>query len=86
MIPYRSWHFEASADILLKLAKSQALHIIIIKYFNTGGSGNPPSLISALWNISSKVFSLLHKTKFSTLFFTRLYVLYYTYQYDRQES
>ena len=29
--------------------KSQALHIIRIKYCNAGGSGNSPSLIPALW-------------------------------------
>ena len=37
--------------------KSQALHIIKIKSCNAGGSGNPPSLIPALWNIGI----LLHK-------------------------
>ena len=37
--------------------KPQALHIIRIQYCNAGGSGNPPSLISALWNIGI----LLHK-------------------------
>ena len=31
--------------------KSQALYNIRIKYRNAGGSGNPPSLIPALWNI-----------------------------------
>ena len=35
-----------------------------------GKSGNPPSLIPALWNIGI----LLHKTKYSILFCTRLYV------------
>ena len=42
--------FEASEDIMTKF-KSQALRIIRIKYWNAGGSGNPPSLIPALWNI-----------------------------------
>ena len=37
--------------------KSQTLHIIRIKYCNAGGSGSPPSLISAFWNIGI----LLHK-------------------------
>ena len=37
--------------------KSQALHIIRIKYHNTGGSGNPPSFIPVLCNIGI----LLHK-------------------------
>ena len=31
--------------------ESQALHVIRIKYWKAGGSGNPPSLIHALWNI-----------------------------------
>ena len=46
-------HFEASEDIVTK-SKSQALHVISIKY---GGSGNPSSLIPALWNIGI----ILHK-------------------------
>ena len=37
--------------------KSQALHIIRIKYWNACGSGNPYSLIPTLWNIGI----LLHK-------------------------
>ena len=44
----KSWHFEASDDVIKKF-KSQALQII--RNFIAGGSGNPPSLISALWNI-----------------------------------
>ena len=36
---------------------SQALHVIRIKFFKAGGSGNTPSLISALWDIDI----LLHK-------------------------
>ena len=31
--------------------KSQVLHIIRIKYLNASGSGSPPFLIPALWNI-----------------------------------
>ena len=46
----KSWHFEASEDIMTKF-KSQALHIIRIQYWNAGGSGNPPSFIPTLWNI-----------------------------------
>ena len=62
----RSWHFEASEDIMMKF-KSQALHIIIIKYCNAGGSGNPPSIIPALWNIGI----LLHKQATRVLGLTR---------------
>ena len=52
----QSWHFKSSEDIMTKF-KSQALHIIRIKCCNDGGSGNPPSLIYALWRIGI----LLHK-------------------------
>ena len=31
--------------------ESQALHVIKIKFSKTGGSGNTPSFIHALWNI-----------------------------------
>ena len=34
--------FEASEDIMTKF-KSQALHVLRIKYSKAGGSGNPPS-------------------------------------------
>ena len=37
-------------DITTKL-KSQGLHITRIKYWNASGSGSPPFLIPALWNI-----------------------------------
>ena len=47
---------------------SYEVHTIRIKYCNTGGSGNPPSLIPALRNISI----LLHKMKFSIQFCTQL--------------
>ena len=47
----KSWHFEASVHIMTKF-KSQALQIIRIKYWNSAGSDNPPSLIPAHWNIS----------------------------------
>ena len=53
---FKSWHFEASEDIKTKF-KSQALHIIKIKYWNAGRSGNPPFLIHVLWNIGI----LIHK-------------------------
>ena len=39
----KSCHFEASRDIITK-SKSQALHIIRIKYWKASGSGIPPSL------------------------------------------
>ena len=52
----RSWHFEASEDIMTKF-RSQGLHIVRIKYWNASGIGSPPSLIPALWNIGI----LLHK-------------------------
>ena len=45
------WHFKASEDIMTKF-RSQAPNIIKIKYWNAGGSGNPPSLIPALQKIS----------------------------------
>ena len=46
----KSWHFEVSENIITKF-KSQGLYTIKIKYWNATGSGFPPSLISALWNI-----------------------------------
>ena len=52
----RTCHFEASENIITKF-KSQGLHIIRIKYWKASGSGNPSSLIPALWNIGI----LLHK-------------------------
>ena len=52
----KSWHFEASEDIMTKF-KSQGLHTIRIKYWNGSGSGSPHSLIPALCNIGI----LLHK-------------------------
>ena len=52
----KTCYFEASEDIMTKF-KSQALHVIRIKYWKAGGSGNPPSHIPALWNIGI----LLHK-------------------------
>ena len=45
----RPCYFEAREDTMTKY-KLQTLHVIRIKYWKTGGSGNPPSLISALWN------------------------------------
>ena len=47
----RTCHFEASEDIMTKF-KSQALHVIEIKYRKASGSGNPPSLIPALRKIA----------------------------------
>ena len=44
------------------------MSIIKIKYRKADGSGNPPFFIPALWNKGI----LLHKTKFSILFCTRL--------------
>ena len=52
----KSWHFEASEDIITKF-KSQDLYIIRIKYWNASWSGFPPSIIPALQNIGI----LLHK-------------------------
>ena len=46
----KTYFFEASEAIITK-SKSQALHIIRIKYWKVGGSGNPPSLIPAIWNV-----------------------------------
>ena len=65
----KSWHFEASEDIITKF-KSQALHVIRIKYWKAGGNGNPPSLIPALWNIGI----LLHKQAKRQTIWTRLYI------------
>ena len=42
---------EASEDIITKF-KSQALNIKKIKNGKVSGSGNPPSLIPALWKIA----------------------------------
>ena len=44
----RPCRFESSEDIMTRF-KSQALHVIRIK---PGGSGSPPSLIPALWNVA----------------------------------
>jgi hypothetical protein len=52
----KSWHFEATEDIMTK-SKSQGLHIRRIKHWNASGSGSPTSLIPALWNIGI----LVHK-------------------------
>ena len=51
-----SWLFETSEDIITKL-NLQALHIMRIKYWNGGGSGNRPFVILALLN----KYILLHK-------------------------
>ena len=47
----KTCYFEASEDIITKF-KSQALHIIKIKYWKASGSGNPPFLIPALQKIA----------------------------------
>ena len=60
----KSWHFEAIEDIMPKF-KLQIFHVIRIKYWNAGGSGNPPSLIPTLWNIGI----LLHKQATQTKHF-----------------
>ena len=52
----KCWHFVASEDSITKF-KSQGLYTIKLKYWNANGSGFPPSLIPALWNIDV----LLHK-------------------------
>ena len=65
----KTCYFEASEDIMTKF-KSQALHIIRIKYWKASGSGNPPSLIPALRKIAIYVL----KMEFSLLFCTRLYI------------
>ena len=62
--------FEASEDIITKF-KSQALHILKIKYWKASGSGNPPFFISALRKIAISGI----KTKFYVFFGTRLYLL-----------
>ena len=55
--------FEASEDIITKF-KSQALHILKIKYWKASGSGNPPFFISALRKIAISGI----KTKFYVFF------------------
>ena len=57
LIFLKSWHFEASEDIITKF-KSQGLYTIKIEYWNASGSGFPPSLIPALRNIG-----ILHHKK-----------------------
>ena len=47
----KTWHFEASKDIMTKF-KPQALHIIKIKYWKANGNGNPPSFIPVLRKIA----------------------------------
>ena len=55
--PLKSWHFEASEDIITKF-KSQSLYAIEIKFWNASGSDFPPSLINVLRNIG-----ILHHKK-----------------------
>ena len=47
----KTCYFEASEDIITKF-KSQALHVIKIKYWKASGSGNPPFLIPTLRKIA----------------------------------
>ena len=69
----KSWHFEASEDIMTKF-KSQGLHNIRIKYWNASGSGSSPSHIPAHWNIGI----LLHKhAKRRTIMHTTVKILKY---------
>ena len=60
-VHYIKWqkkgHLEASEDIISKF-KSQGLYTIKIKYVNASGSGFPPCLIPAIWNIG-----ILHHKK-----------------------
>ena len=77
----RTYHFEASEDIMTKF-KSQALRVIRIKYWKACGSGNPSSFISALWNIGIlfhkqatswwTLYSLTHFTPQHTLLLSTL--------------
>ena len=61
----RTCHFETSEDIMTKF-KSQALHITRIKYLKaTIVSGNPPSLIPALWKIGILIHKQATHTKHS---------------------
>ena len=46
----KSWHFEASEDIITKF-KLQGLYTIKMKHWNAIGSGFPPFLNPTLWNI-----------------------------------
>ena len=66
----RPCHFEASEDTMTK-SKQQVLHVIRIKYWKADGSGNPPSLIPALWNIGI----LLHKQATHQTFWVQEYIL-----------
>ena len=43
----KTCHFEDTEDIMTK-SKQQGLHVIRIKYWKAGESGNPPSFIPAL--------------------------------------
>ena len=43
----KTCHFEDTEDIMTKF-KQQGLHVIRIKYWKAGESGNPPSFIPAL--------------------------------------
>ena len=62
------YEMKMKSKIIMTKFKSQALYIIRIKYRKASGSGNPPSLIPALWKIT--ILGL--KTKYSIIFCTRL--------------
>ena len=47
----KTCYFETSEYIMTKF-KSQAFHVIKIKYWKASGSGNPPSLIPVLQKIA----------------------------------
>ena len=62
--------------------KSQALHYIRIKFWKTSGSGNPPSLISAL----QKIAFLVLKTKVSILVWDEIMGLFYNEENNFEEK
>ena len=66
----KAWHFEDYEDINFK---SQALHIIRIKYWKAAGSDNPSFLIPALWNIGILLPKQANRTKHFDNQWTPLY-------------
>ena len=62
--------------------KSQALHVIKIKHWKASGSGNPPSLISAL----QKIAFLVLKTKVSILVLDEIMGLFYNEENNFEEK
>ena len=65
-------------DIMTKF-ESQGLHIIRIKYWNASGSGSPPSLIPALWNIGTLLHKQAKRTKLLKILF-RCNVVYHEFK------